>query len=64
MKEASGELSMTLIVIIAAGVILAIFFAFREPIMDAIQGMWGNFTEQGNTEYDKTKSDAKNFFTN
>ena len=29
MKEASGELSMTLIVIIAAGVILAIFMAFR-----------------------------------
>jgi len=48
MKEASGELSMTLIVIVAAGVILAIFLAFREPITDAISNMWGNFTNQGN----------------
>lgn len=48
MKEASGELSMTLIVIIAAGVILAIFMAFRKPIGDAITNMWGNFTNQGN----------------
>ena len=48
MKEASGELSMTLIVIIAAGVILAIFMAFRKPIGDAINNMWGDFTNQGN----------------
>lgn len=48
MKEASGELSMTLIVIVAAGVILAIFLAFREPITNAISNMWGNFTNQGN----------------
>ena len=64
MKEASGELSMTLIVIIAAGVILAIFFAFRQPIMKAIQGMWGNFTQEGNTEYNNTKEEATNFFNN
>ena len=38
MKEASGELSMTLIVIIAAGVILAIFLAFKDPITNAIGG--------------------------
>jgi len=47
MKEASGELSMTLIVIIAAGVILAIFLSFKDPITDAISNMWGNFTQQG-----------------
>ena len=48
MKEASGELSMTLIVIIAAGVILAIFLAFREPITNAIGDKWGNFFNRGN----------------
>ena len=62
MKEASGELSMTLIVIIAAGVILAIFFAFREPIMEAIQGMWGNFTSQGTEEYNKASGRGSNFY--
>lgn len=40
MKEASGELSMTLIVIVAAGAILALFMAFREPIYDAIKSKW------------------------
>ncbi len=44
MKEASGELSMTLIVIVAAGVILALFMAFREPIMNAISSKWGEWT--------------------
>ena len=48
MKEASGELSMTLIVIIAAGVILAIFLAFKDPITEAIGNKWGNFFSKGN----------------
>lgn len=48
MKEASGELSMTLIVIVAAGVILAIFLAFRDPITKTISNMWSNFGAQGN----------------
>jgi len=42
MKEASGELSMTLIVIVAAGAVLAIFMLFRQPIVDYISKMWGN----------------------
>lgn len=49
MKEASGELSMTLIVIIAAGVILAIFLAFRDPISKAIGNKWSDFFEKGNS---------------
>ena len=48
MKEASGELSMTLIVIIAAGVILAIFLAFKDPISNAIGNKWGDFFTKGN----------------
>ena len=43
MKEASGELSMTLIVIVAAGAILAIFLAFRQPIFDLINNKWNDF---------------------
>ena len=39
---------MTLIVIIAAGVILAIFLAFREPISKAIGNKWGDFFGKGN----------------
>ncbi|MBR3660815.1 MAG: hypothetical protein IKN63_02815 [Bacilli bacterium] len=58
MKEASGELSMTLIVIVAAGVILAIFLAFKEPITNTINNMWGNFTSAG-----EKNSDCKTYGT-
>ena len=43
MKEASGEVSMTLIVIVAAAAILAIFMALRDPINDFITSKWGDF---------------------
>ena len=43
MKEASGEVSMTLIVIVAAAVILGIVYALRDPINNMIQKMWGRF---------------------
>ncbi len=46
MKEASGELSMTLIVIVAAGVILAIFMAFKDPITKAIGDKWSEWTDK------------------
>ena len=49
MKEASGEVSMTLIVIVAAAAILAVFMLFRQPIFDMINKMWGNFGNQANT---------------
>jgi len=47
MKEASGELSMTLIVIVAAGAILAVFLAFRPAISNMINRMWNNFEKKG-----------------
>ena len=59
MKEASGELSMTLIVIIAAGVILAIFFAFRDPITNSISKMWSNFTTTGEKQQTGIKATIK-----
>ena len=58
MKEASGELSMTLIVIVAAGVILSLFMAFREPIMDAIKSKWGEWT---GTDMTPTQMIVKDF---
>lgn len=48
MKEASGELSMTLITIIAVGVIVAIFAAFWPNIRDAINERWGTFENEAN----------------
>ena len=55
MKEASGELSMTLIVIVAAGVILALFMAFREPILNAIECIWSEWTGDNMTPTTTTK---------
>ncbi len=40
MKEASGELNMTLITIIAVAAVLAIFYALRGPIGNAINNTW------------------------
>ena len=56
MKEASGELSMTLVVIIAAGVIVAIFAAFWPQIQATINRLWGNFENTANGGMIMTKS--------
>ena len=46
MKEASGELSMTLVTIIAVGVIVGIFAAFWPQIEKAINNRWGKFENE------------------
>jgi len=46
MKEASGELSMTLIVIVAAAAILGVFLLFKEPIFQLINEKWQTFGNQ------------------
>ena len=51
MKEASGELTMTLIVIVAAGAVLLIFYAFRDPIYQMINRMWGNFESKSDNTW-------------
>ena len=57
MKEASGELSMTLIVIIAAGVIIGIFAIFWPQISEKLTSMWGNFeTDAGDPKTQKSNS--------
>lgn len=45
MKEASGELSMTLITIIAVGIIVGIFAVFWPNIRDAINEKWNGFDD-------------------
>lgn len=46
MKEASGEVSMTLIVIVAAAAILGIFMALRPWIQNFVTQKWQNFAKQ------------------
>ena len=53
MKEASGELNMTLITIIAVSIIGAIFYALWPQIRDAINGKWGEASNQGNGQIQK-----------
>lgn len=38
MKAATGELSLTLITIVAVGVVLALFMAFKDDIGNLIKG--------------------------
>ena len=45
MKEASGELNMTLITIIAIAAIAGLFFALKDPIMKAINDRWGQIRD-------------------
>ena len=41
MKEASGELNMTLVTIIAVAAVLGIFWLLKDPIVETINGLWG-----------------------
>ena len=45
MKEATGELNMTLVTILAVAAILAFVTFFVPNILDSIQANWGNDTE-------------------
>ena len=42
MKEASGELNMTLVTIIAIAAIAGLFFVFKDQILGAINDKWNN----------------------
>ncbi len=46
MKEATGEVSMTVIVIVAVAVIGGILAVMWPGIRDTIQGSWGNAGKQ------------------
>ena len=47
MKEASGELNMTLITIIAIVAIAGLFYALKDQIFGAINDKWGELDQQG-----------------
>ena len=48
MKEATGELNMTVVTIIMIGAILIFFYAFWPMIQGQIQEQWGDATENQN----------------
>lgn len=45
MKEATGELNMTLVTILAVAAILTFVTLFVPSILNSIQAKWGNDTE-------------------
>ena len=47
MKEATGEVSMTVVTLVAIAVIGAILALFWQPITEKIQSLWG--TGESNT---------------
>ena len=49
MKEASGELNMTLITIVAIAALAAIMAIFWPQIKQTISDKWGETTESANT---------------
>ena len=49
MKEATGELNMTVVTIIAIGVIIAFFWFMWPQISNSIQGMWENISGSGDS---------------
>jgi len=55
MKEASGELNMTLVTIIAVGIIGAIFYALWPTIKDTISNTWTNTSDNGQAEYEAAR---------
>lgn len=44
MKEASGELSMTVVTVIAVGAIIAFFWLMYPTIKNTIMGTWNSTT--------------------
>ena len=52
MKEATGELNMTVVTIVLIGVIAAFFFFFLPTIQETIQDTWNdNTTSQSNVDF-------------
>ena len=49
MKEASGELNMTLITIVAIAALAAIMYAFWPSIKNTINAKWGETTTNANS---------------
>lgn len=50
MKEATGELNMTVVTIIAIGAIIAFFWVMWPNIQNTINGMWNNISDTSNVD--------------
>lgn len=64
MKEASGELNMTVITIIAIGAVLAFFWIMWPNIKKQIEGAWNKATtdkETGESGYNFTSMIVQNY---
>ena len=48
MKEATGELNMTVVTIIAIGAIIAFFWFMWPQIRSTIQGQWKDISDNSN----------------
>lgn len=48
MKEATGEMNMTVVTIIAIGAIIAFFWFMWPQIQNAITGQWNNVNDDHN----------------
>ena len=58
MKEATGEVSMTVVTLVAIGVIGAILAMMWPTIQNSIEGLWGN-VDSSQDEINKAKSRSK-----
>lgn len=55
MKEATGELNMTIVTIVAIGVVLGFVTAFLPGILDSISSGWESNTNMNVPEYEIKK---------
>lgn len=52
MKEATGELNMTVVTIILIGAILAIFWLLFRNVQNTVEGQWNNTIEDHGYNYE------------
>ena len=57
MKEATGELNMTVITIIAIGAIIAFFWVMWPKIQDTINGQWDDISDTSNVDAIRNQTD-------
>lgn len=55
MKEATGEVSMTVVTLVAIGVIGAILAFMWPQIQNSISSLWGDTAEKSGVDYDPSR---------
>lgn len=58
MKEATGELNMTVVTIIAIGAIIAFFWVMWPQIQDTIENTWNSITNNDNNTTHESFGDS------